>query len=156
LGERIGIGGGASETAVVRGLPDGAHGRGGAAPHAGQADVINDPIPAGATIIGDLGGQSQMLADKGQAGDGTRFNIRDADGKLWDVQAGVSAAYVERRNDSWRAYFDWVPRGRFAASYLIRLNGAGRFQLPPSRVEAMYSPAIRAQVPLAPMVVEQR
>ncbi|WP_206364990.1 alpha-2-macroglobulin family protein [Sphingomonas panacis] len=118
--------------------------------------VINDPIPAGATIIGDLGGQSQMLADKGQAGDGTRFNIRDADGKLWDVQAGVSAAYVERRNDSWRAYFDWVPRGKFAASYLIRLNGAGRFQLPPSRVEAMYSPAIRAQVPLAPMVVEQR
>ncbi|MDF0488093.1 MG2 domain-containing protein [Sphingomonas sp. H39-1-10] len=118
--------------------------------------VINDPIPAGATIIGDLGGQSQMLADKGQAGDGTRFNIRDADGKLWDVQAGVSAAYVERRNDSWRAYFDWVPRGKFAASYLIRLNGAGRFQLPPSRVEAMYSPAIRAQVPLAPVVVEQR
>jgi len=118
--------------------------------------VINDPIPAGATIIGDLGGQSQMLADKGQAGDGTRFNIRDADRKLWDVQAGVSAAYVERRNDSWRAYFDWVPRGKFAASYLIRLNGAGRFQLPPSRVEAMYSPAIRAQVPLAPMVVEQR
>jgi uncharacterized protein YfaS (alpha-2-macroglobulin family) len=118
--------------------------------------VINDPIPAGATIIGDLGGQSQMLSGQGQAGDGVRFNLRDADGKLWDVQAGVSAAYVERRNDSWRAYFDWVPRGKFAASYLIRLNGAGRFQLPPSRVEAMYSPAIRAQVPLAPIVVEQR
>jgi uncharacterized protein YfaS (alpha-2-macroglobulin family) len=117
--------------------------------------VINDPIPAGATIIGTLGGQSEMLAAQGQAGDGTRFNFRDADGKLWDVQAGVSAAYVERRNDSWRAYFDWVPRGTFAASYLIRLNGAGHFSMPPSRVEAMYSPEIRAQVPIAPVDIAQ-
>ena len=42
--------------------------------------------------------------------------------------------------------------GRTVCSF----DGAGRFQLPPSRVEAMYSPAIRAQVPLAPIVVEQR
>lgn len=118
--------------------------------------VINDPIPAGATIIGDLGGQSQILAGQASAGPGTKFEARDADGKLWDIQVGVVPAYVERRNDAWRAFYGWVPRGAFSASYMLRLNGAGRFSLPPSRVEAMYSPAIRAQLPLAPVTVVQR
>ncbi|MFX4512818.1 hypothetical protein ABTA89_19580, partial [Acinetobacter baumannii] len=84
------------------------------------------------------------------------FEARDADGKLWDIQVGVVPAYVERRNDTWRAYYGWVPRGAFSASYMLRLNGAGRFNLPPSRVEAMYSPAIRAQLPLDTMTVVQR
>ncbi|ONF95081.1 hypothetical protein SPHI_27110 [Sphingomonas jeddahensis] len=96
--------------------------------------VVNDPIPAGATIIGDLGGQSSML----QSGTGGE---------------GVQPAYVERGRDAWRGYFAWVPRGKFTVSYTLRLNGAGRFNMPPSRVEAMYSPAIRAAVPNAPVVV---
>ena len=95
--------------------------------------VVSDPVPAGATIVGDLGGQSAML----QAGN---------DGE------GVSPAYVERGREAWRAYFAWVPRGRFQVSYSLRLNGAGRFNLPPSWVEALYSPAIRAAVPNAPLV----
>jgi uncharacterized protein YfaS (alpha-2-macroglobulin family) len=99
--------------------------------------VVNDPIPAGATIIGDLANQSQMLGEGG-------------------ATDGVQPSYVERRNDGWRGYFAWVPRGRFTVSYAVRLNGAGRFSLPPTRVEAMYSPSIRAQVPNAPVVVVQR
>jgi uncharacterized protein YfaS (alpha-2-macroglobulin family) len=99
--------------------------------------VVDDPIPAGATIVGDLGGQSAML------GAGT-------DGE------GMQPAYVERGRDAWRGYFAWVPRGRFSVSYTLRLNGAGRFGLPPSRVSAMYSPAIRAAVPNAPVVVGVR
>ncbi|NYD88649.1 alpha-2-macroglobulin family protein [Sphingomonas melonis] len=99
--------------------------------------VVNDPIPAGATIIGDLANQSQMLGDGGS-------------------EAGVQPSYVERGNDSWRGFFAWVPRGRFTVSYTVRLNGAGRFSLPPTRIEAMYSPSIRAQLPNAPVVVAQR
>ena len=99
--------------------------------------VVDDPIPAGATIIGDLANQSQMLGEGGSAD-------------------GVQPAYVERGNDSWRGFFAWVPRGRFTVSYALRLNGAGRFSLPPTRVEAMYSPAVRAQLPNAPVVVVQR
>ncbi|WEK44403.1 MAG: MG2 domain-containing protein [Candidatus Sphingomonas colombiensis] len=118
--------------------------------------VIDDPIPASATIIGDLGGQSKMLADQASAGDGVKFGAVDGDGKLWEVQAGVVPAYVERGNTAWRGFYAWVPRGRFQASYMLRLNGAGRFQLPPTRVEAMYSPAIHAAVPNAPVVVVQR
>ncbi|SEM99890.1 hypothetical protein SAMN05192583_1799 [Sphingomonas gellani] len=99
--------------------------------------VVSDPVPAGATIVGDLGGQSAML----QAG---------GDGE------GVQPSYVERGRDAWRGYFAWVPRGRFVVSYTLRLNGAGRFGLPPSRVEAMYSPSIRAAVPNQPVVVGVR
>jgi hypothetical protein len=90
--------------------------------------VVSDPVPAGATVIGDLGGQSRMLAE-GRTDEGT------------------SPSYVERGRDAWRAYFGWLGRGRTSVSYTLRLNGAGRFSLPPTTVEAMYAPAIRAALP---------
>lgn len=100
--------------------------------------VISDPVPAGATVIGSLGGQSQMLADAAGSGE------------------GVQPSYVERGRDAWRAYFGWVPRGSFTVSYVMRVNSAGTFSLPATRVEAMYSPEIRSQVPNQPVTVAQR
>jgi len=99
--------------------------------------VINDPVPAGATVIGSLGGQSEMLAEGGET-------------------AGSQPSYVERGRDAWRGYFAWLPRGTHTVTYVMRLNAAGRMQLPPSKVEAMYSPEIRAAVPNQPMVIAQR
>ncbi len=96
--------------------------------------VINDPVAPGATIVGNLGGQSEMLA--AQAGG-----------------SGAQPSYVERGRDSWRGYFGWMPAGTHAVEYVVRLNGSGRFTLPPTRVEAMYSPAIRGQWPNAPLTV---
>ncbi len=98
--------------------------------------VVSDPIPAGATIVGDLGGQSSLLGASGGE--------------------GLSPAYVERGQDAWRGYFDWVPRGRFTVEYTVRLNGTGRLQLPPTKVEAMYSPDIRALLPNRGLVVGMR
>ena len=92
--------------------------------------VVSDPVPPGATIIGDMGGQSGILAQLGNGGGD-----------------GVTPSYVERGRDAWRGYFEWVPAGKFTVSYAVRLNGTGHFNLPPTRVEAMYSPDIRAQVP---------
>ncbi len=98
--------------------------------------VVSDPVPPGATIIGGLGGQSGILgAVSGE---------------------GVSPSYIERGKDAWRGYFEWVPRGRFVTEYAVRLNGSGQFSLPPTRVEAMYSPDIRGQLPNAPMAVAIR
>ena len=99
--------------------------------------VIADPVPAGATIVGNLGGQSAALAEGGET-------------------SGPLPSYIERGRDAWRGYFAWLPRGTATVSYTLRLNGAGRFNLPPSRVEAMYSPAIRAAVPNPPVTVAQR
>jgi len=98
--------------------------------------VVNDPVPPGATIIGNLGGQSGLLAQAGAEGG-----------------EGVQPSYVERGKDAWRGYFEWVPRGRFVVTYAVRLNGTGRFGLPPTKVEALYSPEIRAAIPNQPMVV---
>ncbi len=89
--------------------------------------VISDPVPPGATIVGNLGGQSGILG--GLAGSDT------------------PPSYVERGRDAWRGYYAWMPRGKVTVSYVMRLNGVGRFSLPPTRVEAMYSPEIRAAVP---------
>jgi uncharacterized protein YfaS (alpha-2-macroglobulin family) len=46
-----------------------------------------------------------------------------------------------------------MPRGKISVEYAVRINSAGRFQLPPTHVEAMYSPEIRASLPNAPLDV---
>jgi uncharacterized protein YfaS (alpha-2-macroglobulin family) len=46
-----------------------------------------------------------------------------------------------------------MPRGTHTVTYVVRLNAVGPDQLPPSKVEAMYSPEIRGQWPNAPMTV---
>jgi uncharacterized protein YfaS (alpha-2-macroglobulin family) len=99
--------------------------------------VINDPIPPGATVLGNLGGQSEILQQGG-------------------TSEGAQPSYTESGRGAWRAYFEWMPRGRATVSYTMRLNGAGDFGMPPSRVEAMYSPEIRAQLPNARLKVAQR
>jgi hypothetical protein len=96
--------------------------------------VIEDPVPAGASIVSGGGGQSALLSAQASGGD-------------WP-------SYIERGNDAWRGYFDWLPKGRTTVEYVLRINVAGRFQLPPTRVEAMYSPEIHAALPNRPMVVE--
>ena len=114
--------------------------------------VLNDPLLPGATVISGLGGQSQLLEGAAvQAGDdaaGAAAAAMTSDG----LSAGW-ATYTESSRGSWRAYFDWLPRGTTVIEYTMRINTAGTFALPPSRVEAMYAPAIRAQLPLAPVTV---
>jgi alpha-2-macroglobulin len=97
--------------------------------------VVNDPIIPGATVLGDLGGQSKLLAAAASGGE------------------GAYPSYVERGKDAWRGYFEWAPEGKFVVEYAVRLNGTGKFTLPPTRVEAMYSPEIRGQLPNAPVTV---
>jgi uncharacterized protein YfaS (alpha-2-macroglobulin family) len=93
--------------------------------------VVNDPIPASATILGSgLGGDSALLA----AGTGSATN------NWWSTQ-------VERGQDSYRLYYEFLPKGKSELEYVVRLNAAGKFQLPNSRVEAMYSPEMYGEAP---------
>jgi alpha-2-macroglobulin len=91
--------------------------------------VITDPVPAGATIVGKLGGQSEMLAEQASSSE------------------GGYPSYVEQSRGEWRGYYAWMPAGKTVVEYVVRLNGSGDFKMPPSRVAAMYSPEIRAQLP---------
>jgi hypothetical protein len=98
--------------------------------------VVDDPIPAGATILGSgLGGQSALL---------TRQERRE--GAAW-------LAFEERRFDAFRAYYRFVPKGTWTVEYTVRLNNPGQFHLPATRVEAMYSPEMFGETPNPVLVV---
>jgi len=101
---------------------------------------LSDPLPAGASVLGNgLGRDSAILAASGAAD---------------EAQSGNAAlSYIERTPDAWRGVLEWLPRGKHQFSYTLRLNSSGRFALPPSRVQAMYAPATFAALPNAVLEV---
>ncbi|MBU3695941.1 alpha-2-macroglobulin [Dechloromonas sp.] len=99
--------------------------------------ALTDPIPAGARIMGDGDGRDSAIATQGENNDST----------------GRRPSYVERSFSAYRAYYAMLPKGRFKTSYTLRLNNAGQFTLPPTRVEAMYAPDVFGEVPNGRVVV---
>nr|WP_229219000.1 alpha-2-macroglobulin family protein [Rugamonas brunnea] len=99
--------------------------------------VVDDPIPAGASVLGTgLGRDSKILSGGEQRA-----------GWTWP-------AFEERSFDAFRAYYAFVPKGKWSVEYTVRLNNAGQFVLPPTRVEAMYSPEMFGQSPNAAVGVQ--
>jgi uncharacterized protein YfaS (alpha-2-macroglobulin family) len=94
--------------------------------------VVDDPVPAGATVLGTGLARDSALATRGE---------RRA-GSAWP-------AFEERATTAFRSYFEFMPRGRHVVEYTLRLNHAGRFGLPPTRVEAMYAPEMQGEQPNA-------
>lgn len=103
--------------------------------------VVNDPVPAGATILGSGLGRDSAAATA-KAG---------ADAEKWP--RGAWPVFVERGFDGYRAYYDYLPKGRFSVEYTVRLNNVGTFGLPPTRVEALYAPSTFGALPNAAVVV---
>jgi uncharacterized protein YfaS (alpha-2-macroglobulin family) len=97
--------------------------------------VVSDPVPGGATILGSGLGRDSELATRGESSEG-----------IWPV-------YIERAFEAWRAYFDFMPKGRHVVEYSVRLNNPGRFNQPPTRVEAMYAPETFGEAPNAVLEV---
>src|SRR5262249_55738644 len=98
--------------------------------------VVDDPIPTGARILGGgLGGASALLT-------------RDerSEGHAWP-------AFEERRFEAYRAYYRFVPKGRFTLEYTVRYDAAGRFELPPTRALALYAPEMFGEIPNAAVAV---
>jgi uncharacterized protein YfaS (alpha-2-macroglobulin family) len=105
--------------------------------------VVNDPVPAGATILGSGLGRDSEAATLGEnSGDSG-----DSAGR------GAWPAFIERGFDGYRAYYDYLPKGKFSVEYTVRLNNVGKFGLPPTRVEALYAPSTFGALPNAPLVV---
>ncbi|HMK55217.1 MAG TPA: alpha-2-macroglobulin family protein, partial [Dissulfurispiraceae bacterium] len=99
-----------------------------------QADmtwvVVSDPVPAGSSILGTgLGRDSQMLT-----------NDEKKTGWVWP-------AFEERSFEAFRAYYEYVPKGRWTVEYTVRLNNEGSFVLPETRVEALYAPEMFGAMP---------
>ncbi|PWF47800.1 hypothetical protein BHT19_0028140, partial [[Kluyvera] intestini] len=102
--------------------------------------VVSDPVPGGATLLGSGLGRDSTIAQ------GKQDSPRDR-GMGW-------LAYEERSFEAYRAYYESMPKGRTSISYTVRLNNAGEFNLPPTRVEAMYAPEMFGEVPNAKLVVK--
>jgi uncharacterized protein YfaS (alpha-2-macroglobulin family) len=99
--------------------------------------VVDDPIPASATVLGSgLGGDSQIMAS-GERSSGWAY-----------------PAFQERTFEGFRAYYEFVPKGKWSVEYTVRLNNPGQFNLPPTRVEAMYSPEMFGDLPNAAVMVK--
>lgn len=98
-----------------------------------QADMnwvaVQDPIPGGATLLGSGLGRDSALATRGEQTEGA-----------WP-------SHIERAQDAWRAYYEVLPKGRHRVDYTVRLNNPGRFNVPPTRVEAMYAPDTFGEAP---------
>ncbi|OEZ95882.1 alpha-2-macroglobulin family protein [Duganella phyllosphaerae] len=99
--------------------------------------VVDDPIPASATVLGSGLGRDSALLDQGN---------RKA-GWAW-------LAFEERSFDGYRAFYQFVPKGKWSVEYTVRLNNPGQFNLPPTRVEALYSPEMFGAAPNAQVVVK--
>lgn len=105
-----------------------------------QADmtwvVVSDPVPTGATILGSGLGRDSSIATQGQK--------------------TSSSTFTERTPEAYREYFAYLPKGGLAVEYTVRLNNAGEFALPPTRVEAMYAPDVFGAAPNAKLSVGAR
>jgi|WetSurMetagenome_2_1015567.scaffolds.fasta_scaffold00354_16 alpha-2-macroglobulin len=100
--------------------------------------VVSDPIPAGSGILGTgLGRDSELLT-----GDEKRTG--------W-----VMPAFEERSFEAFRAYYEYVPKGKWTVEYTLRLNNDGSFKLPETRVEAMYAPEMFGIIPNKKFSIER-
>jgi hypothetical protein len=89
--------------------------------------VVNDPIPSGASIL--TGG------------------LRNAESLTSGERSSYYSSYEERAFDAYRVYYEYLPEGEFLLEYTIRLNQEGKFLLPQTRIEAMYSPDLYGEYP---------
>ena len=107
---------------------------------AAQADmgwvVVDDPVPGGSAVLGGGLGRDSRLSTQGET----------SSGWTWP-------AFQERSFEAFRSYYEWVPKGTFSVEYTVRFNNAGSFSLPPTRVEAMYSPEMFGESPNASIEV---
>jgi len=108
-----------------------------------QADmpwvVVDDPVPAGSSHLrGSPAGVGAAPTPAGTPGTG---------------DTGAVPAYVERSFQAYRAYFAELPAGQTSIEYTIRVNQAGTFLLPPTRVAALYAPETFGELPNPPLDV---
>ena len=100
--------------------------------------VVNDPLPAGASHLGTGLRRDSAIATAGENVGNNNYYSPD---------------FIERPFNAFRAYYQYIPKGTFEVEYTIRLNQAGVFQLPTTRVEALYEPEMFGELPNAPLKV---
>jgi len=104
--------------------------------------AVSDPIPPGATILGSGLGRDSGTLTQSERGSRSRWSC-------------PCVETVERTFEAYREFYSWAPAGRWSIEYTLRLDLAGEFTVPPTRVEAMYAPESFAELPHDRLVVER-
>ncbi|WP_245150659.1 alpha-2-macroglobulin family protein [Pollutimonas harenae] len=92
--------------------------------------VLTDPIPAGASVLGGGLGRDSSIATRSEENSSSWYG----------------PSFIERSFESYRAYYDYLPKGKSTLEYTVRLNTVGQFQLPSTRIEAMYQPDVYGEL----------
>ena len=92
--------------------------------------VLSDPVPSGATILGGQLGRDSSILTSGER-----------------VRGWIRPDFTERSSTAFRAYYQFVPKGKWSVEYTVRLNTAGVFGLPATRLEALYAPDMFGEIP---------
>ncbi|TGK91288.1 peptidase [Leptospira brenneri] len=92
--------------------------------------VVEDPIPPGSLPLGRGFGRESIISQGSNTGDFSYY-----------------LSFEEKTLSQYRAYFEYLPKGTHTLEHSFRLNHTGTFQLPATRVEAMYSPETHAEWP---------
>ncbi|TGL48888.1 peptidase [Leptospira kemamanensis] len=91
--------------------------------------VVEDPIPPGSLPLGrGFGRESQIGQDR-------------------PLDTSYYLSFEEKTLSLYRAYFEYLPKGKHVIEHSYRLNHVGNFVMPSTRVEAMYSPETHAEWP---------
>jgi uncharacterized protein YfaS (alpha-2-macroglobulin family) len=105
--------------------------------------VIDDPLPSGVepveTALDTASKSRQVKDDTGDEGSDAK-----RPGALTGLGAAFRSARVHREmhDDRVLTFIEDLPPGMYHFRYLGRATSIGRFVVPPTRVEAMYSPEI--------------
>jgi len=99
--------------------------------------VVDDPIPASASVLGTGLGKDSQILSSGEQRSGWAY-----------------PAFEERSFEGFHAFYAFVPKGKWSVEYTVRLNNPGTFNLPPTRVEAMYAPEMFGAAPNAAVTVK--
>jgi alpha-2-macroglobulin len=94
---------------------------------------IDDPVPAGATVLGGL----------------SKLGSIAEDARTWQ-----GYRYIERTFTNVRSSFEWASKGKHSFTYELRLTTPGKFALPPTHAEAMYAPEVNGQLGNAVFEIE--
>jgi alpha-2-macroglobulin len=99
--------------------------------------VVRDPIPAGASHLGTgLDGGSNIM-DRAPK---TRPKLNQI--TEWPAE------FNEKSQSHFISYAAYVMKGTYKTNYRIRLNSNGQMKMPPTHVEAMYSPEAFGDAPI--------
>lgn len=109
--------------------------------------VLDDPLPAGLEALDyDLETTSKAARDA---------VTRESDTKVAWLGTTFRAASPRRevRDDRVVHYFESIEPGMYRVTYLARATSLGTFVMPPTRIEAMYSPEIQGRTAASALVI---